>query len=80
MKIKQLLEQVNDKLDQDLDSALFEQEKNLKELYDEKILALNFETLKREQTMIRGKRELEKKMEGHFISGMEAFIKSGKEL
>jgi hypothetical protein len=78
MKIKELLEQVNDKLDQDLDASLLEQERNLKELYDEKILALNSQTLKIEQNMIKAKRELEKKMEGHFISGMDAFIKSGK--
>jgi len=78
MKIKELLEQVNDKLDQDLDASLLEQERNLEELYDEKILALNSQTLKIEQNMIKAKRELEKKMEGHFISGMDAFIKSGK--
>ncbi len=69
----ELLERIEEKLDSDLSEALFKQECQLNDLYDEKIMNLTPEKLKVEQTIIKGKRKLAKKMNNKMI-GFEGII------
>lgn len=67
-----LLESLNEKIDRDLSDALYEQKRLLEELYDERILALNSETLAMQQEMIRAKRKLTESMSNKVMYGVSS--------
>ncbi len=71
---QELLERVGKKLDADLSDALFEQANRLRELHEEKILALTPKTLDLEQKMIKAKREVDRKVSKTMIGDLESIL------